>query len=51
MPARAGGWERPRLVVVCARAEELAEHIRVLESIANAARGGDLWREEDAAAA
>ncbi len=49
--ARAGGWERPRLVVVCASDEELAEHIRVLESIANEARGGVLWREEDAAAA
>jgi len=49
--ARAGGWERPRLVVVRASDEELAEHIRVLESIANEARGGVLWREEDAAAA
>ena len=49
--ARAGGGERPRLVVVCASDEELAEHIRVLESIAKEARGGVLWREEDAAAA
>jgi DNA polymerase-3 subunit epsilon len=48
---RAGGGERPRLIVVRASAEELAEHARVLESIAKEARGGVLWREEDAAAA
>ena len=47
--ARTGGGERPRLVVVCASDEELAEHTRVLESIAKEARV--LWREEDAAAA
>ena len=47
--ARTGGGERPRLVVVYASDEELAEHTRVLESIATEARV--LWREEDAAAA
>jgi len=49
--ARPGGGERPRLVVVCASAEELAEHVRVLQSIAKEARAGVIWREEDAAAA
>jgi len=49
--ARAGGGERPRLVVVCASEEELAEHVRVLNSIAEEARAGVIWREEDAAAA
>jgi DNA polymerase III subunit epsilon len=48
---RGGGGERPRLVVVRASDDELAEHARVLESIAKEARGGVLWREEDAAAA
>jgi DNA polymerase-3 subunit epsilon len=49
--APAAGGERPRLLVVCASDEELAEHARVLESIAKEARGGALWREEAAAAA
>jgi DNA polymerase-3 subunit epsilon len=49
--ARPGIGERPRLLVVRASAEELAEHARVLEAIAQEARGGVLWREEDAAAA
>ena len=49
--ARAGGGERPRLVVVCANDEELVEHARVLASIASETKGGVLWREEDAAAA
>ena len=49
--AVAGGGERPRLVVVCASEEELAEHVRVLQSIAKEAGAGVIWREEDAAAA
>jgi DNA polymerase-3 subunit epsilon len=48
---RAGGAERPRLVVLRAGAEELAEHARVLESIAKDAGGVALWGAEDAAAA
>lgn len=49
--ARAAGGERPRLVVACASMEELADHARILEAIAKEARGGAIWREEDAAAA
>jgi DNA polymerase-3 subunit epsilon len=49
--ARADAGERPRLIVVRANEEELIEHARVLESIAKEARGGALWRMEDAAAA
>ncbi len=48
---RGAGGERPRLVVVCAGDDELAEHLRVLESIGKEARGGAVWREADAAAA
>jgi DNA polymerase-3 subunit epsilon len=51
LAAGAGGGERSRLVVVCASAEELAEHARVLAAIAKEARGGVVWREADAAAA
>jgi DNA polymerase-3 subunit epsilon len=49
--ARAAGGERPRLIVVCASDDELAEHARVLASIAKEARAGVVWREADAAAA
>jgi len=50
--ARAGGGERPRLVVLRASEEELAEHSRILESIAQETKGRLVWRPaEDAAAA
>jgi DNA polymerase-3 subunit epsilon len=49
--ARVAGGERPHLVVICASMEELGDHARILESIAKEARGGAIWREEDAAAA
>jgi DNA polymerase-3 subunit epsilon len=49
--ALAADGERPRLVVIRASDAELAEHLRVLESIAREAQAGVVWREEDAAAA
>ncbi len=49
--ARAAGGDRPHLSVVFASDAELAEHSRVLESIAKEARGGVVWRTESAAAA
>ncbi len=40
-----GTRERPPLTVLCASAEELAEHDRVLDEIAKASKGNCIWRE------
>jgi DNA polymerase-3 subunit epsilon len=46
----AASGERPRLAVVRASAEEVAEHERLLESIARESKGKLVWQAEPAAA-